>query len=430
MALRDAFLLLTIVAALGLTVRWPFVGVLLWAWFTLMDPNQLGWSFASAIPLNLVIAIVTIGSLLFSREERLGTFDSTFWLCVIFLAWLTFDSFFTIAPDYCWPLWNRTWKIFALGFLINATANNSVRIHALIWAVVIALFYYGFKGGLFTLLTGGGFHVIGPNDTEIGDNNQLALALLMSLPLANYLRMQSANKWARYGLSAGMFFTFVSVLGSYSRGAFIGLGALALAWWLRSKHKFFSAIGAVIVAVPVFAFMPQSFYDRVDTIQTASKDQSFHGRVIAWHVAYDYARDHFPFGAGFSALEQDAPFHVYYPNEDSHAAHSIYFQVLGDHGFIGLALYLAILFLAFRNTYRIARATRGVPELEWLHNLGRMIQLSLIVFCTAGAGLSMAYYDLFVICVLLLPAMYALCSERVVNQREERLARRLQAEAA
>jgi probable O-glycosylation ligase (exosortase A-associated) len=292
--------------------------------------------------------------------------------------------------------------------------------------IVISLFYYGVKGGLFTLLTGGGFHVVGPGTSEIGDNNTLALALLMSLPLANYLRTHSTNKWTRYGLSAGMVLTFVSVLGSYSRGAFVGLGALALMWWLRSRNKFFSAVGAVIIAVPVFAYMPQSFYDRMNTIQTASKDESFRGRELAWHVAYNYARDHFPFGAGYSALEQDQVFARYYPNEPGHAAHSIYFQVLGDHGFIGLAIYLSILFLAFRNTFRIARATRNVPELEWLRSLGHMIQLTLIAFCTAGAALSMAYYDLFIICVMLLPCLYTLCADSVVKQAEQKRIGRLE----
>src|SRR5262245_41172455 len=109
--LRDLALIATILVGLGLTIRRPYVGVLLWAWFSIMSPNQLGWSFATTLPLNLIIAVVTVGSLLFSREQRLGIFDATFWTVAFFLAWMTFNTFFSVAPDVSWPLWNRTWKI-------------------------------------------------------------------------------------------------------------------------------------------------------------------------------------------------------------------------------------------------------------------------------------------------------------------------------
>ena len=114
---------------------------------------------------------------------------------VAFLAWITFNSFFAFSPDWSWPYWDRTWKIFALGFLVATLATNRVRITAIIWVVVVSLFYYGVKGGIFTLATGGHYSVWGPANTIIGDNNQLALALLMSLPLANYLRTQTANRY-------------------------------------------------------------------------------------------------------------------------------------------------------------------------------------------------------------------------------------------
>ena len=118
----------------------------------------------------------------------------------LFLAWTTLNTYFAFSPDWSWSYWDRTWKIFALGFLVAALATNRVRITALVWAMVLALFYYGVKGGIFTLMTGGSYRVFGPAHTIIRDNNQLALALLMSLPLANYLRVQTANKFISVGL--------------------------------------------------------------------------------------------------------------------------------------------------------------------------------------------------------------------------------------
>ena len=107
--------------------------------------------------------------------------------------------------------------------------------YALVWIIVISLFYYGVKGGLFTIATGGHFHVLGPAASIIGDNNQLALALLMTLPFANFLRGQVADKRIAWILLAGIVLTLISIIGSYSRGAIVGLGALSLFMLFRTR---------------------------------------------------------------------------------------------------------------------------------------------------------------------------------------------------
>jgi putative inorganic carbon (hco3(-)) transporter len=410
---RDIALTLAIVAGLGITLFYPFAGVILWTWFTLQNPHEEAYGFSRSLPLNLFIAIVTIGAWLLSGERKLPPSRFLIWIMLLFLAWTTFNSFFAFSPDWSWPFWDRTWKIFALALIVAAIATNRVRIHAIIWTIVLSLFYYGVKGGIFTLVTGGNFHVQGPEHTIIGDNNQLALALLMSLPLANYLRTQTANKYISWGLLAGMGFTLISVVGSYSRGAVIALGALAIFGWLRSRRKILYLVLAGVFVFGTLNFMPAAFWDRVNSIQTttAQDDPSVHGRIVAWQVAYRYANDHFPFGAGFYGPQLPSLFHSYFPMEEPHAAHSIYFQVLGEHGYIGLVIYLMMIAGAFWSSRQIIKRARDREELSWAGNLALMIQMSFIAFCVGGAALSMAYYDVFILCIGLLVPLQELVRE-------------------
>jgi probable O-glycosylation ligase (exosortase A-associated) len=401
--MRDIALIFTIVVALGFTFSYPFAGVLVWTWFTLENPHEETWGFSHSLPLNLIIAIVTIGAWLRSSERKLPPSRFLIWVMGLFLGWITLNSFFAVSPDWSWPYWNLTWKIFALGFLVAALATNRVRITALVWTIVLSLFYYGVKGGIFTLVTGGHFHVLGPPHSIIADNNDLALALLMSLPLAHYLRIQTANWYICLGLLAGMLLTLVSVIGSYSRGAFIALGALAIFSWFHSRKKILYLVLASAFLVSVLNFMPEKYWNRINTIQSAQEDRSFRGRLLAWQVAYKYANDHFPFGAGFYGLQHSAEiFNSYFPGEHTRATHSIYFQVLGEQGYIGLAIYLTMITGAFWSTARIVRAARECEEFAWAGSLARMIQATLITFCVGGAALSMAYYDFFVLCLALL----------------------------
>ena len=93
----------------------------------------------------------------------------------------------------------------------------------------------------------------------------------------------------------------------------------------------------------------------------------------------------------------------YFPDRMPLAAHSIYFQVLGEHGFIGLFLYLIILAAAFLRCSRIISVTvRRSGATFGPRSSYRDHRRACSVFCVAGAALSMAYYDLFIIDVALL----------------------------
>ncbi|MBN9556931.1 MAG: hypothetical protein J0I26_05310, partial [Alphaproteobacteria bacterium] len=62
---------------------------------------------------------------------------------------------------------------------------------------------------------------------------------------------------------------------------------------------------------------------------------------------------------------------------------------------------------------------RNKPELNWAHDLASMIQLVLVVFCVAGAALSMAYYDVFILCVaVLLPLQEIVRKHNRVTAKE------------
>jgi putative inorganic carbon (hco3(-)) transporter len=407
--IRDLILASCVLVCLGLTFRFSFAGVLTWTWIALMQPHtEVYGPISSALRINLLVAIITILAWLVSKERKLPPSDGVIVAIFLFLIWMTFNQLFAVNPDAAWPLWDRNWRIIALGLLIGATATNKIRIHALIWVLVASFLYYGAKSGLLTIMAGGAKKLMGPSEGMYADNNQFAVALLMTLPLINYLRVQSANRYIRMGLIAGFALTFIAVLGSYSRGAFVGLSALGLVWWFRSRNKALYVIVAAIIAVPAFLFMPQTYFNRMSTIDHAQDDGSFQGRVDAWKVAFDYARDHFPVGAGFDGPQQPKIFNHYLPGHDFHAAHSIFFQVLGDLGFMGLAIYLVILFLVFRYCSRIRRAARLRPELAWAHDLATAIQLSMVGFCVGGSALSLAYSDFLFIWAGLLPQLYLL----------------------
>ena len=105
------------------------------------------------------------------------------------------------------------------------------------------------------------------------------------------------------------------------------------------------------------------------------------------------SRDRF-FGGGFM-IWTDSVFRAYAPvPDDVHAAHSIYFQVLGEHGFVGLLLFFSIAVLTWLAAQRLVRQGAVGSPVKWAADLGAMVQVSMVGYAVGGAFLSLAYFDL------------------------------------
>jgi probable O-glycosylation ligase (exosortase A-associated) len=183
------------------------------------------------------------------------------------------------------------------------------------------------------------------------------------------------------------------------------MGAMLGLLWLKSRRKLMTGL-LILAMVPLgFQLMPEQWFERMSTISTAAdQDASAMGRINAWHLAINVANDNIA-GGGFVVFTPRM-FRVYAPNPlDPHAAHSIYFQVLGEHGYIGLAIYLTLLFCAWRTASRIQKECGDNPELKWAKDLAAMAQVSLMGYFTGGAFLSLAYYDFVYYLMALLVVM-------------------------
>ncbi len=101
-------------------------------------------------------------------------------------------------------------------------------------------------------------------------------------------------------------------------------------------------------------------------------------------------------GGGFDIYNQTV-FAMYAPNPLAvHAAHSIYFQILGEHGFIGLALFLMLGIVTWRAAGDLMSLGNTRPSPQFGRDLGaKMAQASMVGYAAAGgAFLSLAYFDL------------------------------------
>lgn len=392
--MRDLVVTLIVFGSIPFIFKRPYIGVLMWVWISVMNPHQLTWGFATTFPFAAIIAVTTMASLLFTREPKNLPLTPVTWVLIAFVLWMNVTTVFALQLDLSLGQWNKVMKIMLMTFVTLMLLKTRQHVQLLIWVLVFSLGFYGVKGGIFTITGGGVDRVWGPEGTFIGGNNEIALALIMTIPLMHYLQTTAHNMWIRHGLTAAMLLSAAAALGTYSRGALLAIAAMGIFLWFKSRNKV--SLGLLMaIAIPLLVmFMPEKWAERMDTIHTYEEDSSVQGRFNAWSMAFNLAKDRPLVGGGFEIY--DLPiFYRYAPNPtDVHAAHSIYFQALGEHGFVGLGLFLLLGILTWRTGAWIIRNTKRMDEYKWASSLATMIQVSLIGYAVGGAFLSLLYFDL------------------------------------
>lgn len=390
--MRDILLLVIFAGGTIYALKQPWVGAVMSVWISLMSPHvEFGYS-AGQWPVAMFVAGGTMLGLVITRDKQQPFIGPPVWALLAFWVWICITLPFSFYLDDSLPLWVRSMKIFLLVFVTISLINTKRKLDFFVLAVAGSLGYFGVKGGLFTVATGGSYRVWGPGGFVEG-NNELALALVMTIPMVYYLSQQAKGVWAKRIATGTLLILPVTVLGSHSRGALLALGIVAAAFWLKTQRKLLFGVIGVLLGVVALSFMPEEWWSRMSTIQTYDQDASAMGRINAWWNAWNVARANF-FGGGFMIYMPDV-FARYAPvPDDLHAAHSIYFQVLGEHGFVGLALFLSIGATTWLSCRKLIAVGRQSPELKWAADLGAMIQVSLFGFAVGGAFLSLAYFDL------------------------------------
>jgi probable O-glycosylation ligase (exosortase A-associated) len=272
------------------------------------------------------------------------------------------------------------------------------RIRLFLLVIAFSVGFYGFKGGLFGLATGGTQMVMGPGDSIIGANNAIGLALNMCLPLLWYLAREESG-WCKRFLQATFFLTIPAIMFTYSRASALAMAALLLAIMLKSRWRIVLIVTALIGGVAAIPFIPQKWLDRQQSTLSYEEDGSAMSRIDNWKFCWRVASDNPITGAGFD-FQTPAVFARYAPEflvkyrGKIWDTHNIFLGILTSHGFPGLLAFVTMIALCLASCARLKRRVRHRPDLRWVSTYAEMIQLSFLGFMLNGMFVNMEYYDL------------------------------------
>jgi probable O-glycosylation ligase (exosortase A-associated) len=400
--MRDLALSIIIFGAIPYVMTRPFIGVLLWTWLAYFNPQKMTYGFALRLPFSQLVGGATLLAWLFSSKEpkKLPMCAATV-LWVMFFFWMTMTTLFAVETQAANDQLIKVFKIQIFALLTVIVTNSWERVRQLIWCIVLSIGYFSLKGGIWVIRTGGSAKVWGPSGTFIEGNNELALATLMTIPLAYFLYTTETVVWRKRAIMFGIVMSSLSVAGSFSRGAMLAAAAMAAFLTWRSKNRFSVAAGVILLGIGVFAFMPESWTERLQTIQTYKEDGSAMKRINTWTFAWNFVKDHPIFGGGYEVFLSRDAYVEYAPRSDEgwifQDAHSNYLKVLAEHGFPGLTLFILIFVAGWFRASKAIQWSRGftfgTPQ-SHIGILALMLQSSIVAYFVGGTFLGLCYFDL------------------------------------
>jgi probable O-glycosylation ligase (exosortase A-associated) len=412
---RDIALLVCLVPLVVLAVRNSFAAYVFWIWAGLATVNSYTYGFLRSIPWVQVFALISLVHVAlrwpeFSKHFRLGAVGGFLIVfCIhIVISQMAAPLSHPAAGEYVTTMFKHLLACMVMPMIIT----NQRRMQMLVLVMAVSISSHGLIDALKFVVTAGGHNARGA--AKFGDNNQYALVLLLGMPVLLHAFRQAQWRWMRWALGAMLPALALAVMATRSRGALACLIVVA-AWYVMTGSSKLRNILLISALAILLAFMaPEDWLARMSTMKAANEDSSFMQRIGAWKISAAMALDHPILGAGMHASEVGALWY-HYANQSSfldfidggilggvsdtqgRAAHSIYFEVLGAQGFLGLLWFLTIFGSAFwmniKTRSNWLRAKAPDAPVPWQAGLAEALNVSLVAYATAGSALSMAYYE-------------------------------------
>lgn len=411
--MRDLFFVAFLLALFGLALKRPFLFVLAYAYIDIVAPQRLSYHLLSGGFLVPLAAAAAMGSWLLFDDKRHFRVAGRQWLMLVLLAYAGWTTLNADMPFEALQKWDWVWKAMVFAIFLPFTLRTKLRIESYLLVMILAASAIIIVGGIKTLLSGGGYGALNlmvANNSGLYEGSTISTVAIALVPLILWMARHGtvfAPDW-RVKLFAGalIFACLLIPVGTEARTGLVCIAVLAVLMLRDARRRFLSMslIGAAaLVAMPL---LPSSFTERMETISTYQADSSASTRIAVWRWTWAYVQEN-PWGGGFDAYRQNrievatvserGTGNVRAIEERVHedrarAYHSSYFEMLGEQGFPGLALFLLIHGLGLvRMEVLRRRWKRAEGDKAWISPLATALQSFQLIYLVGSLFVGIAF---------------------------------------
>ena len=410
----DLFLLAFVFAFIGSGFRRPFVFVLAYTYIDIVAPQKVSWGVLQHIPISLIAFVCAFLAWAVADDKRGLRLSLRQSLLVLLLVYCGLTTQTADFPDNALDKWSWVWKALLFATFLPLTLRTRLRFEGMALTMVLSVSVIVIGGAIKTLVSGGGYgelKLLVNDNTGLYEGSTLSMVAVALIPLIVWLARHGTvfppGKRVTAFAAALVFACLCIPFGTETRTGFLCilmLGALILR---TAKRRLVFATLASLIGMAAIPFMPASFSQRMATIENHQADQSASTRLAVWKWTIEYARKH-PFGGGFEIYRANE---IHYDTQrvtqsgsnvaiaqtkiedKARAFHSSYFEMLGEQGYPGLALWLALQVLGLWQMERLRLRFKAAidPAESWIAPLANALQQGQLVYLFGSLFIGIAF---------------------------------------
>jgi len=401
-------------AFLALGLRKPFVWVLAFIYIDILTPQKISWSLLASLPISLIAFVLAFGGWIALDDKRDTRFTLRQGLIVLLLVYCGLTTMMAEFQTEAAEKWSWVWKALLFAIFLPLTLRTRLRFEAVVTVIVLTIGGILITGGIKTAAGGGGYGLLRTFVAEnagIYEGSTLSTMAIAIIPLiwwvARYTTLFPQRRLVLLFAAALTFAALLIPVGTQTRTGLLCIGLLGVLALRSVKRRFLYLGVAGAVAVAAVPFLPDSYMERINTIENHKSDQSASTRVAVWMWTLDYVKDH-PFGGGFDAYrgnnlqvetvkelgpDNNAKLDVQVHEEKARAYHSAYFEMLGEQGYPGFLLWAWIHFLGLWQMERLRRrwGKEKAEHLAWIAPLANALQMAQLIYLLGALFIGIAF---------------------------------------
>jgi O-antigen ligase len=350
------------------------------------------------------------------------------WLLLLFSAVIVLSSLTAYRPGIAIGQWRLWFSWVVIFFLIINVVNTERRFVFFTLAWMICNYYmsqggakqFAFRGFRFASWGVTGAPGYFANAGEFG----IEMCMFLVISWHYYLAARPyLNKWRKLFMLGMPATAILSVVGSSSRGALLGLAVLGAWELLRGKRPLRTTIGVAGLATAVWLVMPQQFKER---FSGAGEDYTSVQRLVYWKAGLDMVAKYPVLGVGYANWTPYYADHYADPGASAWSlegrvqlSHNIFIECMAELGYAGLGAFALLILGTLRINYQTRKFARAgpAPPNDFVILMAYSFDGAMISYLVCGFFVTVLYYPFFWVNLALTVALGAIARRTYHTRR-------------
>ena len=431
----DIALFLTVAIMLAMGIRRPFIWVLAYLYIDILAPQKMSWSLLQSLPISLIAFLLAFAGWMIGDTKANTQFTVRQGILLALLGWCFMTLQWADFPESAQAKWDWVWKALVFGIFLPVTLITRLRIEVATLIMVLTAGAIIISAGMKTVLGGGGYgdlYLFVNDNSNMYESSTLATVAIAIIPIILWLAKHSTiypPDWRVKTFAALLIFACLTIpVGTEARTGLVCIAVLGVLMLRDVKKRMLYITGAAVLGLAALPFLPASYYERMSTLGSVQQDQSASTRMQVWGWTLDYVSER-PLGGGFDAyrgnsftynlpvVETDGTTtSVEYKEitDGGRAYHSSIFEMLGEQGWPGLFLWLALHAIGLWQMEKIRKRwrERKAAGERWQAPLASALQFAQIVYLVGATFQGIAFQPFVLMLVGLQIGLWTYCKKR------------------